>query len=51
MKNKFKYVFEDEYNFYYTDNISYRYFEYTADDSEPRMIGTVVECKNNNGEI
>lgn len=39
--NKFKYVFEDDYNFYYTDNISYRYFEYTADDSEPRMIGTV----------
>lgn len=39
--NKFQYVFEDDYNFYYTDKIIYKYFEYTADDSEPRMIGTV----------
>ena len=39
--NKFKYAFEDDYNFYYTDKIIYKYFEYTADDSEPRMIGTV----------
>lgn len=41
MNNKFKYVFEDDYNFYYTDNIVYKYFEYTADDSEPRMVGAV----------
>ena len=41
MNYKFKYVFEDDYNFYYTDNIVYKYFEYTADDSEPRMVGTV----------
>ena len=39
--NKFKYVFEDDYNFYYTDNISYKYLEYTADNSESRMISTV----------
>ncbi len=38
--NKFKYVFEDDYNFYYTNNISYKYFEYTADDSEPIVIDT-----------
>lgn len=41
MNNKFKYVFEDDYNFYYTDNIVYKYFEYTADDSEPRMVSAV----------
>jgi hypothetical protein len=41
MNNKFKYVFEDDYNFYYADNIVYKYFEYIADDSEPRMVGTV----------
>ena len=41
MNNKFKYVFEDNYNFYYADNIVYKYFEYIADDSEPRMVGTV----------
>lgn len=41
MNNKFKYVFEDDYNFYYADNIVYKYFEYTADDSEPRMVSAV----------
>lgn len=31
--NKFKYVFEDDYNFYYTNNISYKYLEYTVVNS------------------
>lgn len=31
--NKFKYAFEDDYNFYYTNNISYKYLEYTVVNS------------------
>lgn len=38
--NKFKYVFEDDYNFYYTNNISYEYTEYDKNSSEP-TIGNI----------
>lgn len=34
MNNKFKYVFEDDYNFYYTNNTSYKYLEYTVLNEE-----------------
>ncbi len=34
--NKFKYVFEDDYNFYYTNNIVYKCCEYA--EADPRMI-------------
>lgn len=41
IKDLYKYTFEDEDNFYYTNNISYKYLEYTAEESDPRMTDTV----------
>lgn len=42
--NKFKYVFEDDYNFYYADNIVYKYLEYTvANSSNQKEIDSTAE--------
>lgn len=44
MNNKFKYVFEDDYNFYYADNTSYKYLEYTvANSSNQKEIDSTAE--------